>query len=119
MDDPGPRLLPLARVLLAVAGLVGVAAGLLATPDAVTRFAIRSGASLDAWDLDRLAALRLVSAAAGVTLIGVGLLLRGLIEDRDGVRRPVIAAAPFLVVALMLGFKTVFGAEHPYGRAIA
>lgn len=111
--DPGARALPLARVLLGMAGIIGVAAALFATPDAVTRFALTPGRSLDPWDLDRLAALRLGSAVAGVTLIGVALGLRGLIEDRDGARRPALAAAPFLAVALILGFKGVLGAEHP------
>ncbi len=111
--DVEARVLPWARVLLGIAGFVGVAAALFATPDVVTRFAVRPGASLDGWDRDRLAVLRLGSAVAGVTLAGVALGLRGLIEDRDGVRRPVLAALPFVAVALILGFKAVFGPEHP------
>jgi hypothetical protein len=111
--DVEARALPWARVLLGIAGFVGIAAALFATPDAVTRFVVRPGTSLDGWDLDRLAVLRLGSAVGGMTLSGVALGLRGLIEDRDGVRRPVLAALPFVAVALILGFKAVFGAEHP------
>jgi hypothetical protein len=109
--DAGARRLAPLRWALRGAGLLGVAAALLATPELVTR-ALRDGEPLAPAGREALATYRALALLAGAGLIGFAQLLPRLLAGRGSPSAPLLALLPVGVVGLCVLLKAALGPQH-------